>query len=511
MVSTIDQRSGRNVLLTFALQPWWIQWIITSVLALLLFAPILGNSFVNDDFIVLRKVYLGGKLNTDGFFRPLSDITLMLNGWLGGLHPAGYYVLNVLLHATNTVLLFRFLRQWRWTGDNDRQLLFAAIAALLFLTYPFHSEPVVWILGRASLLASTFGILALVIMVSAWKEPLKISGVAICYFIGMAGYETVMVLPGIVFIWLLSGSGGFRRIIKWMTVMSLTLIVHILIRVKVSGTLVGDYGSGFFEKEPAGIAARIAKTIGRFFLPPMNSTRIMTVLFVFIGSILVIILIQLWRKIKNDAGSRYFFLQQTGLLLTASLLPLALGLSTHTSEGDRFLYFSSFFFCSLLSFSLIIFFFQKPALNVFLTGLVAFNIFFLEQTNMNWRRASDSVTTLVGLVRGHQGVGKLFIVNLPDQYDGGFIFRTGFPEAMQVLDLDTTNIVVVNKIIRDQILSLPSVISPEISGEDIFIPPHAHLRRYGRDEMIIEPGKETIPVGKNDRIVYWNKREWIQL
>src|SRR5690242_11342208 len=158
-------KSPGNWFMRFAKLPWYLQWLVTSVLALVVYWPILGNSFVADDHIVLKKVCIDKQLNVDGFFRPLSDITLYINYVINGLHPAGYYLWNILFHALDAVLLFHFCLRWRWTDNEHKQLLTAALGALLFLIYPFHTEPVVWILGRAALMGNTFAMLALVCMV----------------------------------------------------------------------------------------------------------------------------------------------------------------------------------------------------------------------------------------------------------------------------------------------------------------------------------------------------------
>src|SRR6266705_830143 len=118
--------------------------------ALILFFPIINRSFASDDFLVLKRVGIDKIIRIKGFFRPLSDITLYLNYLAGGFNPVGYYLFNILLHGINSFLLFQFSLKWKWTTNDSQQRVYAFIAGLLFLTYPFHSEGITWILGRGS-------------------------------------------------------------------------------------------------------------------------------------------------------------------------------------------------------------------------------------------------------------------------------------------------------------------------------------------------------------------------
>ena len=79
------------------------------VTAIVLFFPVLHRSFASDDFLVLKRVALDRIILIKGFFRPLSDITLYFNYWIGGFNPVGYYLFNIILHGINSFLLFLFL------------------------------------------------------------------------------------------------------------------------------------------------------------------------------------------------------------------------------------------------------------------------------------------------------------------------------------------------------------------------------------------------------------------
>src|SRR5690606_15126504 len=118
--------------------------------------------------------------------------------------------------------------------------------------------------------------------------------------------------------------------------------------------------------------------------------------------------------------------------------PFVFGVSTNTSESDRLLYFPSAFLCSLLAFLLLHLLYGKKWMRWVVGAVLVYNILFLEQNNQNWRHASDAVTSLLKTIKDNPLQGKIFVVNLPDQWDGAYLFRIGFKEALIVTGIDTS-------------------------------------------------------------------------
>ena len=88
-------------------------------------------------------------------WHPLTWLSHMLDCQLFGLNPGPQHWVNVLLHATNSVLLFTL---WRTlTGAYWRSLLVAA----LFAFHPMHVESVAWISERKDVLSGFFFLLTL--------------------------------------------------------------------------------------------------------------------------------------------------------------------------------------------------------------------------------------------------------------------------------------------------------------------------------------------------------------
>lgn len=132
------------------------------LLACVLYAPTLLNGFIWDDNdYVTQNVVL---LNLHGLWRiwteigvtpqyyPLVHTSYWLEYRLWGLHPMGYHLTNVLLHAANACLLWVLLRR---LGVGC-----AWFAAALFALHPVHVETVAWVTERKNVLSLFFYLLA---------------------------------------------------------------------------------------------------------------------------------------------------------------------------------------------------------------------------------------------------------------------------------------------------------------------------------------------------------------
>jgi len=119
---------------------------------------------------------------TSELYRPLTTLSYLLNySVLGnGPAPAGYHVVNFLLHWANAVLLFALIRR---ISSSAR---LGAIAAVLFAVHPLAVESVTNIVGRADLLA-TFCVLLGAHFYLRATGPARIGWLLALAFIATAG------------------------------------------------------------------------------------------------------------------------------------------------------------------------------------------------------------------------------------------------------------------------------------------------------------------------------------
>jgi protein O-mannosyl-transferase len=148
--------------------------VLLVALAILPYLNALRNDFTFDDIrrivenpIVTARVDLmqvfATSLPPGDQYRPLTVVTLVLNQRLAPGNPVGFHLVNILLHAGVTVLVFAL--GVRLFGS----VRVGMIAAALFAVHPIHAEAVTNIMGREELLAALFGLLALLAAASAEK------------------------------------------------------------------------------------------------------------------------------------------------------------------------------------------------------------------------------------------------------------------------------------------------------------------------------------------------------
>ncbi|WP_431214540.1 hypothetical protein ACQ86N_06910 [Puia sp. P3] len=439
-----------------------------------LFFSNFSRTFASDDFEVIKRVGLDGDIRTPGFFRPLSDITLLINYKLGGVDPWGYYLFNILLHGVNSYLLFLFCLRWKWTDDMRQQRAYALLAAVLFLVYPFHSEGINWVLGRGALLAAFFGLASLVVLCGHGDPVGKRAWVGCFYFFGMAGYETAIVLPVLCIVVLYVQRTERRELFRWGIAFGIVLAAHIAARVVFSGGLAGEYGGLFFKRGAGIYFSNAAKVGARLLLPPDDDSYRMCLLAAILLVGLSVCGVVFYRRSRGLSALRGYASALSGMLVVSCILPMLTAVSTRTSESDRMLYLPSVFVCCLIALMLI---FLGRGRWVLLSGtlVLGYMVFFLEKGNRNWAEASAITKKILFLADNRRKASHLFIVNLPDEKDGAFIFRLGFSEALVLSGIDTTGIVVVNHLSRDEELLL----GDRIEAKALAAPPGVFFRPRG--------------------------------
>jgi tetratricopeptide (TPR) repeat protein len=140
----------------------WIA-VALALVTLAVYGPVIGFQFINfdDPDFVTANPHVQAGLTFEGFkwawhsevarnWHPITIFTHMLDCQLFGVKPWWPHLVNALLHAANTVLLFSLFR--RMTGAVWRS---AAVAAL-FALHPLHVESVAWVAERKDVLSTLF-------------------------------------------------------------------------------------------------------------------------------------------------------------------------------------------------------------------------------------------------------------------------------------------------------------------------------------------------------------------
>jgi len=149
--------------------PAWLVAMLLMLVTIALYWPAMRCDFINldDPAYVTHNPHVQGGLNWEGvkwafcntergaYWAPLMWLSHMLVCQFFGLNPWGHHLMNVLLHAANTALVFLVFQ--RMTRATWRSLILAA----LFGWHPLRVESVAWVTERKDVLSGFFGLLTL--------------------------------------------------------------------------------------------------------------------------------------------------------------------------------------------------------------------------------------------------------------------------------------------------------------------------------------------------------------
>ncbi|MBK6403887.1 MAG: tetratricopeptide repeat protein [Holophagales bacterium] len=131
------------------------------------YLPVLRSGFIwNDHTYVTENPTLDGlaglaRIWTDPSaneqYYPLVFTSYWIEKRLWGLHPLGYHLVNVLLHAAAAFLLWRFLRRLALPA--------AGLAATVFALHPVCVESVAWVTERKN----TLSLVLVLLSAHAWR------------------------------------------------------------------------------------------------------------------------------------------------------------------------------------------------------------------------------------------------------------------------------------------------------------------------------------------------------
>jgi len=482
-------------------------FILCIGISFLLFYPALSFGFFSDDFTALYRAGVLKALVTPGFFRPLGNFTIYLTYSIFGLNPLPFHAFNIFFHGVNTFLVLIFCERWiAVLSQNNKQQtannkLFPAFAAALFLFYPFHSENIVWSLSRYSLLASFFGLLSLISYLHFQKQNQRIFLVCLFYFIGLACYESIILLPLIIIALSFSTTRKNYFDFKTVSFLMLTLLLHLFIRQVFSGAIIGDYGNRIYSTRILDYLYKIFVTTGRLFIPPNFAEGINTYLAILIIPIFVLISLVILKKEKYPASSYWKLIS---ILCITLITPFYAGISSHTSEGDRLLYFPSVFLSMIIALWILVSIKRPIACYFVLIILVSVEIFFLKSNLKNWSTASASVENILSEIKKNPSE-NLYLINLPEEHDGAYIFRNGFKEALLLNQIDTSKVTIVNQLKGTG--AGWEAIRPSSVNNSVFIKPRTFITQINDSDYILsERGRFSLNIGlQNSKIFYWNR------
>ena len=186
---------------------------------------------------------------------PMTRLSHMLDVQMFGLDAGWHHLINVLLHAIATLLLFAFL--YRATSSAWP----SAMVALLFALHPLHVESVAWIAERKDTLSALFWFLTLwaYVRYTEKSELGRYLFVVVSFCLGLMSKPMIVTLPFVLLLldrWPLGRRLLLREKIPFFALSAASVIV----------TYVAQAGSGAVDALRVPIAMRIENALLSYFI-----------------------------------------------------------------------------------------------------------------------------------------------------------------------------------------------------------------------------------------------------
>jgi hypothetical protein len=432
------------------------------------------------------------------FFRPVANMVTATEVWLYGNHPLGFHITSLLLHIADTFLvvaLTRSLLKKYSTPDKYQQAPF--LIGCLFFIYPFHSEPLLWVIGRVSMIATFFYLLSLLFFIRAtgWYQY----ALSVLFFIpGLFTYEVSWTLPLVIIILAIADRYQYKK--SWPAaigsfaphwlVFGLFLTIRSLLLKRVFTT----YDVEGHSMNPIILLGNGFRLFARTLVPPAQSTLLFIICFAIAASLITLLVVYC---IKKKAFNTVHIL--TACFLCITYLPfVTFGIDTHGTEAERYLYLPSVFWLILL----VLLLYELSA--KFRTGLLA--LIFIVYAGLlaclahNYQHASRIAKSIIDNVNPSSPIKNIIALNLPINYKGAMIYRMGYPQAVRWMrpDIQFDSAIVVPAArtfekIPDTLRTLTT-----LSATGLLFQP------TGTDSLLIDFNNKKIPYSpKTDLLIYY--------
>ncbi len=139
-------------------------------ITLVAYVPAINGGFIwdDDDYVTenatldsfegLQSIWLDPSATPQ--YYPLVHSSFWIENHLWGRNPMGYHIVNVLIHAVNSLFLWRMLRLL--------SVSYPWLIAMIFAIHPVHVESVAWITERKNVLSGYFYLSSAIFLWKFW-------------------------------------------------------------------------------------------------------------------------------------------------------------------------------------------------------------------------------------------------------------------------------------------------------------------------------------------------------
>ncbi len=459
LLRSFKQKGLGDWLIILVKRPVFVFFAFLS-LTLCIYLPTIGAGFVTDVTSGIERIQgqpFRNVLYSFGF-PALNQISVLgfyvlytafgLNGWV-------WYLIFCSLHAFNAFLNFSLFRRFFEQFNIKQATNISFIGALLFLMNPYQTEVLVWRACLNYLLVTAFVLLSLhnLLRYLATEKRLYFYALQGFFLLALFTFELSLILPllAIVFytswLWVANQQHRFLHFFMKISLPQFILMGgYFLLNKWIIGSWIGHYGATTHLKFSLTTMSDTLLKYGIKYLFFVRSYPHQWKQQIFnfcddysvglLGLIVIFSLFFLVYKKQGNQKNTVIYLS-LGTAFGLALLPV-LNLYFYwiqAIENDRYGYLPSVFGLMLLTF----FLFQLPKFlrYILLTIYFMISLSLLIQTNQTWK---ESTTVFYSLLEDYrwQDAENVVILNVPDNYQGAYMFRiigrkSGFQDALTTI------------------------------------------------------------------------------
>jgi len=417
----------------------------------------LSGYFLSDDFEYLnlfdRSDFLDSEilfnyLKKFGLIRPLSIVTLYVDYLIWGLNPVGFHLTNILIHIFNSFLIFLIL------FIILRKEYISMLSAFLFSLYPLHLESVAWISGRFDILCAFFCLLSIAFFLVSEKNNKRFS---VYYLLSLVSFvfalfskEMAIALPLVLILFDLfftkkTKSSKIKDRLKIHYPYWVILLVYFIIRIIILGDFGGySYPGGAIFLLQGNLYYDLKHLFLRPFAPlfiPLNKYLFADYIFLKSWVLFVLSIVILTFPFRKKLN---FKLPLFGLLfIFLTVIPVFKILYISDAlEGTRFLYLPCLGACLIIATFLKISYSKNEFVSRVINLIIPFAVLILFmlafwRNSSSWIKAGEISKKIsyqaMEKIQNIQTPRVIYTLNLPDNYQGAYVFRNGFQASLDLL------------------------------------------------------------------------------
>jgi hypothetical protein len=364
---------------------------------------------------------------TDGFYRPLTLVSLWVDYRLFGSALWAYHLQNILAHVINSILVYKLARELRFEGAA------AFWSAVWFLLASANFEPILWPGARFDLFATAFVLISIIGFLRYVKTPGAALGAlstsAGAYALALLNKESAYCVPLVLAMLVFTKGawqpGSMDRVKLWRGASVFAVVTAFMLAIRVS--IYGGLG-GYPALVQGGASPHFSLTVKSFLgiitrvvpIPLLGLNLSVPLSAAMAGFVLLYIAAITWAVVRGASAAN----PQRVLVCLALLSALpAVNLTGWIDESmrySRYLYLPGLFILMAAATLLA----RRPFGNLVLAALVAANAAGCVHNLGVYRRVIDDAHAISQQIREDCAQYHAAVVDLTsiDSYPFGVIF-----------------------------------------------------------------------------------------